>query len=95
MPQLACHYPCAARVPSPSSRTATTAAPSGAVLLPTPRNLTTRSSDKLLRWPMPPKHRPTPPVPGSMEFLTRTLWLPVLLFWMLVMAASYVVWLLK
>jgi hypothetical protein len=30
-----------------------------------------------------------------MEFLTRTLWLPVLLFWMLVMAASYVVWLLK
>ena len=66
----------------------------GSFVQPAP-NLTPRRSDMLLRWPMPPKHRPTPPIPQSWEFLTRTLWFPVLLFWMLVMAASYAVWLLK
>ncbi len=43
---------------------------------------------------MPPKHRPTPPIPSRLEFLLRPWWLPVLLFWALVFGAAYLVWLL-
>ncbi len=38
---------------------------------------------------MPPKHRPTPPIPGALEFLTTTRWLPVMLFWSLVFGITY------
>jgi hypothetical protein len=34
---------------------------------------------------MPPKHRPSPPIPKPLEFLVRTRWLPFVLFWALVL----------
>ena len=40
------------------------------------------------RRPMPPKHRPTPPIPRRLEFLTRTRWLPVAL----IVGSTYVIW---
>jgi hypothetical protein len=43
---------------------------------------------------MPPKHRPTPPIPGTFEFLTTPRWLPVLLFWLLIFGITYFIWLL-
>ena len=43
---------------------------------------------------MPPKHRPTPPIPRALEFLTTTRWLPVMLFWSLVFGITYFIWLL-
>ena len=43
---------------------------------------------------MPPKHRPTPGISSSLEFLFRPWWLPFLLYWGLVFGAAYLVWLL-
>jgi hypothetical protein len=43
---------------------------------------------------MPPKHRPSPAIPSAMEYLVRPWWLPVLLFWVATLGATYVVWLL-
>ena len=39
---------------------------------------------------LPPKHRPTPPIPRQLGFLFRPWWLPFLLFWMLVFVLAYV-----
>ena len=44
---------------------------------------------------MPAKHRPTPPIPQRFEFLTRTRWLPVILFWALILGITYFVWLFR
>jgi hypothetical protein len=41
---------------------------------------------------MPHKHRPTPPIPRRLEFLTRTRWLPVVLFWAVIVGSTYVIW---
>jgi hypothetical protein len=41
---------------------------------------------------MPPKHRPTPPIPKALEFLTKTRWLPFVLLWGLILGVTYLVW---
>jgi hypothetical protein len=43
---------------------------------------------------MPPKHRPSPAIPQTLEFLLRPWWLPFLLFWICTFAFTYVIWLL-
>jgi hypothetical protein len=41
---------------------------------------------------MPPTHRPTPAIPSVVEFLLWPWWLPILLFWALVLGTAYLVW---
>jgi hypothetical protein len=42
-----------------------------------------------------PKHRPTPAIPSVLEFLLRPWWLPILLFWVFIFGAGYLLWLLN
>jgi hypothetical protein len=51
-------------------------APSEATLSKVKRNVT----------PMPPAQRPTPPLPTIFDRLATPRWLPILLFWVLVLA---------
>jgi len=44
---------------------------------------------------MPPKHRPTPPIPPRLEFLTRIRWLPIVLIWTLILGVTYFFWLFR
>ena len=39
---------------------------------------------------VPPKHRPTPPIHKSLEFLVHPWWMPFVLFWVAVFAIFYV-----
>ena len=41
---------------------------------------------------MPSKHRPTRPIPKSLEFLARTRWLPFLLLWVAILGVTYAIW---
>ena len=44
---------------------------------------------------MPPKHRPVEPLPRSLEFLARSWWLPVVLFWAFTLGIVWLAWLLR
>jgi hypothetical protein len=43
---------------------------------------------------MSPKHRPTPPLPRALHFLTARWWMPIVAIWGLIFAITYLIWLL-
>jgi hypothetical protein len=41
---------------------------------------------------MPPTHRPSPPIPDALEFLTKPKWLPLVLVWALIFGILGLIW---